>query len=324
MSWHRLGDTAFSSGAESEAIDIQIARPIVRLAVVLDGEQTSGTSGTLVELSTQNLLRQLRLTKGGQPIQTMGDASQLASAGRLMDVVNRTWLRAVPHFGPAATSGTNRLRHSFMVPISVPQELYPVDLVDRTALRIPGDNWRWRTRWGVLADLVTGGSGYAITGASTGLELYAEVNDGLSEDYPDESFLLRTVPDVQTIPAAAATQRRFRLNRNGEVAFHALLAIDNSLVSDTMITELQYLLDNEDIRAQASWFAAQHLAEANGDAPGNLPVGDAGIDFDSFHDFLNLVDASGAEGWDVNVSHAATTGVAQLAQQTYYLSPREG
>lgn len=324
MSWHRQGELGFVASQESVApVELRIARPITRAALVLDGEQTSGTGGTLVEDSTMNIERQIFLRKGGNNVQTIGNGSALGSGGKMLDITNRVWLRNVPHFGAAGVSGTNVLRHSLMMPISVPQELYPEDLVDRTALRIPGDTWTIQVRWGALADLLTGGSGYAITAADTEIEVYVEVDDGLSPDYPEESFFMRTVPTVNALDAAGGDEVRLRLNRNGEVMFHALLAYNNSLRSDAVITRLKYLLDSEEVKADVSWFMAQHIAEAIGDAPGNLPVGNAGIDFDQEHNFKNLVDAIGAEGWDVDTDHTTTTGTARLHQQVYYVSPRE-
>lgn len=316
-----VGTENVNTPNSSVSFQIKTPKPIVAFHFIFRITLTVGTAAGLVEDGINRWIRQIRLTFGGTPIQTIGDNSGPNSAFQMLEPVVRGWLQAVPHrVDVALANGTYGV--NVAMPIATPPNRYAASAVNRSALRIGrATTWFLEVNTGALTDFFTTPGTASIDSAT--LEVVAEVDESLSSGNPENAFIMFSNFQAQAIPAAAGTQVQFQLSTNGIVLFAGYQTRDNGVRNQTVITDLQFRLDGSMIVLEGSQNFFQWLLEFFGDAAANAPTGLMCAFFDNSFTLAGIP-AAGSTGWDVLITHLAGTAAAGdgLNGQYYYIRPR--
>lgn len=305
---------------------IETPEPIVALHFILSVTTTETTATGVVEDAVQRYLRQIILSDGGEPRQTIGDGGAGTSAAQMLESVDRGWLQKVPHLTQVADGGNEALWYGSS-PIAAPYQRYGRDVVNRSALRVGNvKTWNVRAQSGALADLRSTVGDVAVTDAS--LEVIAEVDEDLDKTYAavrktgmGEPIDLFTNMETLSL-ATAGTNAAQNLATNGTMLMHALLQNENSLRSRTILTTLRYKVNGSQIVSEGSWASYENQAEVFGALDLNVPVGRAFANFDNKFN-LGGIPVAGATGWKAELTiPEAGTGAAGdgLNVQGYYVT----
>jgi len=295
---------------------------------------TNYTAAAAVADGVFRLVKQILI---GDEWQDWGQDGTLHPAGTVVDAMNRTYMNTIPNRDdPPGTLADFTARLDIVIPM-VPWNA-PKHIRALAAPRIFKGVEDVRVRWGLITDIITGGTAVAITTdpAVTHCRVSGIFDPSLNRmrfnwqgvmatgrDHAAKRGLrLKSGFESKTLEATAQTQEQESLAQEGLVIQQTLTIYDNNLRAEGFVNSVKWKRSSKDEIAFGHENELQTLNEllSGGYSTAGLPAGEIGRTFDLDGDLTGAFDAENANTFNALIDHDAGT-TPEIGFQTLFLVP---